>query len=93
VLFFPDASLLALELSSKKTISFRMCDSDGNNSVLLGSQIDSWLTEKEDFPIPISTEAFLNDWSSRLQSIDVLFGVFCGNNFVSVPIILILMTT
>jgi hypothetical protein len=93
VLFFPESSLLVLELCSKKPTHFRICDSDDDNSVMICSQIDYFRTKNEDFLLRICPETFLNDWSSKLQSIDGPFRVFCSNNFFSVEIISILMTT
>jgi hypothetical protein len=93
VLFFPEPSLLAVELCFKTPTHFRICDPDDDNSVLIGSKIDPFRTENEDFRIAVCPATFLNDRSSRRQSIDGLFGVFCLHHFVSVQIILNLMTT
>jgi hypothetical protein len=58
-----------------------MSDSDGDNSVLIGSKIDSFLIENEDFRIRISVETFLNNCSSKHQSVwslpSFLFQQFC----------------
>jgi hypothetical protein len=93
VLFFPESSLLALQVCCRKPTDFRICDADVDDSVMLGSQIDSFLTESENFHIRICLATFLNDCSSKLQPIDGLFGVFSLNNFFSVQIILNLMAT
>jgi hypothetical protein len=93
VLFFPESSLLALEVCCRKPTNFRICDFNSDHSVVIGSQIDFFLTQNEEFRIRISAERFVNDCSSRLQSLDGLFGLFWLNSFVSVRLILILMTT
>jgi hypothetical protein len=70
-----------------------MCDSDGALSLIIHLGIDSFVTDKRRLPIPISTETFLNDCSSQLQSMDGLFSLFCLNEFASIQVTFILMTT
>jgi hypothetical protein len=72
VLFFPESSLLALELCSKKRTHFRMCDFDNDHSVIIGSKIDSCLIERLLINISIK-------WSS-LQSIPFQHFCFYADN-------------